>query len=82
MRVKDLKPFSGPIVVAYLAVVIFVASFFYANYTARQTGKKFCESIGIIVEAYKTAPEPPTAVGKKFKISYNNLYKDLGCDDG
>lgn len=79
MRVKELRRFTGPIVVAYLGLCIFAASLLYANHTARQTGMKFCDSIRVVVDYYKTAPEPPSDAGKKFKQSYIRLYRDLGC---
>lgn len=56
-----------------------VLSVWYADYTAKESGRKFCDIINTVNNAYKTNPEPTTEVGKQLKQNYIDLQKRLDC---
>lgn len=56
-------------------------SIFYADYSVRESGRKFCDIITTVNDAYKdpAVPEPTTELGRKLKQNYADLEERLRC---
>lgn len=69
-----------PLVVVYISMFAMTAvSLWYSNYTAIESGRKFCDIIVTVNNAYKSGNEPITDLGKKLKQDYAELEKRLNC---
>jgi len=56
-------------------------SIMYANYSIEENGRKFCDIITTVNDAYQDpgVPPPTTDLGKKLKKNYADLEERLDC---
>jgi hypothetical protein len=65
---------------AYALTFILVAvSVVYTTIAQRNTEEKFCNIVTTVNQAYKDSPEPNTELGRKIKVQYAQLERDLKC---
>ncbi len=65
----------------YIAMVTLAfTSALWADYSIRENGRKFCDIITTVNEAYQNGPEPTTDLGKDLKRKYAELEKRLDCE--
>ena len=57
------------------------ASIFYSSYSVQESGRKFCDIITTVNDAYQDPayPEPTTDLGRKLKRNYAELEDRLDC---
>lgn len=62
-------------------LLLCAASVMYANYSVRESNRKFCDIVTTVNNAYKDPkyPQPTTDLGKKLKQDYAELEQRLGC---
>jgi hypothetical protein len=62
-------------------LLVLVMTVLYADYSISENGKKFCDIITTVNDAYQDpdVPEPTTDLGRKLKKNYAELEERLRC---